>query len=147
MNILLTIFWFLLPIPASSIQCINGGEWIAHACTMDAQCEPYKIKSTDRVACLDSECCTMPCSNNGTFIGKACGTSYDCLPSTEKVACLSGVCCTVPQTCPYGGEVIGLECNNSKSCECLAPGVPVLCIQTICCAYQSPNYFYYSQLI
>lgn len=104
MNIVLAIFWWLLlPVVAGSsssssmqyARCMNGGEWIAHACTMDAQCEPYKPKATDRVACIESECCTIPCSNNGTFTGKTCKTSYDCLPSTEKVACLTGVCCTV----------------------------------------------------
>ncbi|VDN82144.1 unnamed protein product [Brugia pahangi] len=47
----------------------------------------------------------------------------------------------VPQQCPYGGEVIGLGCDNSKSCECLAQGLPVLCVQRICCAYRLPNYF------
>ncbi|VBB33725.1 unnamed protein product [Acanthocheilonema viteae] len=138
MNIVLVIFWSLLPALTTSIRCINGGEWVAHACTMDAQCEPYKIMPTDRIACLNSECCTMPCSNNGTFTGKKCKTSYDCLPSTKKVACLTGV----PQRCPYGGEVIGLECNTSKSCEYLAPGVPVLCIKHICCAYSFPHYIY-----
>ncbi|VDN05028.1 unnamed protein product [Thelazia callipaeda] len=115
--------------------CKNGGEWVAHACTSDSQCEPYKARSTDRVACIESECCTIPCSNNGSHTGKTCSRSTDCLPSKEKVACLQKLCCTVPQKCPYGGEVIGLQCKTSKSCQFLAPGIPVLCLQGNCCAY------------
>ncbi|VDN25679.1 unnamed protein product [Gongylonema pulchrum] len=92
---LLAMLWGL-PALAASARCRNGGEWVAHACTMDAQCVPYKPRQTDRVACIGSECCTVPCSNNGSYIGRACFESIDCLPyTTEKVACLHGLCCTV----------------------------------------------------
>lgn len=104
MIISLIIFWLILPVLLllqqhqdnnAGLQCANGGQWVADGCTMDAQCQPYKPKPIDHVTCLNSKCCTMPCSNNGTFISKTCETSYDCLPSTEKVACLGGFCCTV----------------------------------------------------
>lgn len=44
----------------------------------------------------------------------------------------------MPQKCPYGGEVIGLECTTSESCTILAPGKPVICVKGTCCAYPYP---------
>lgn len=42
----------------------------------------------------------------------------------------------VPQTCPNNGEVVGLECLTSESCQFLVkPGIPVYCIESVCCAY------------
>uniref|UniRef100_A0A1I7VV93 8.9 kDa family member n=1 Tax=Loa loa TaxID=7209 RepID=A0A1I7VV93_LOALO len=121
MMIVLTIFWLLLPILATSLRCINGGEWVAHDCTMDAQCEPYKIKPTDRVHVLARNAAQCHVQIMVPLTGKRCGTSYDCLRQQKKLH--------VPQQCPYNGEVIGLECNTSQSCQYLAPGTPVLCIQ------------------
>lgn len=47
----------------------------------------------------------------------------------------SAITFQVPQTCPYGGDVVGLECTSSASCVDLAKGRPVMCIQGTCCAY------------
>ncbi|MCP9258994.1 hypothetical protein DINM_001979 [Dirofilaria immitis] len=107
----LILLLLLLPTLTASIRCINGGEWIAHACTMDLQCEPYKRKQQIVLHAL----------------------------AQNVVQCHAQI--MVPQQCPYGGEVIGLECLSSKSCQYLAPEIPVLCVQGTCCAYPFPNYF------
>uniref|UniRef100_A0A0N5AQ21 CC domain-containing protein n=1 Tax=Syphacia muris TaxID=451379 RepID=A0A0N5AQ21_9BILA len=79
----------------AAITCANGGNLVATGCSNSYQCALY---TNSPVACLSSQCCTVPhtCSNGCPPLALGCTSASQCLPyrgNYYTVTCINGMCC------------------------------------------------------